>query len=630
MPITSSFPGGKDTFPTRAALISTDPIKGNPPDDILGNSSQDLPGWMQWIGDTLRKIEDRIGTTGDTTVGTDYKRLTDNESSAAVNGAFISAIFAQKGAPNGFASLGAGGQVIITQLATGTPGTGKYLDSTGAWSVPGGAGSLSTFDLANWSAVPFAPGDYPSWDPSTNKFEPTPVAAISGDTVFPKGHKIFIANTAGPPVVPDLWTAAGQGDIIGPTTPIININSTTIKECSGLGISAQHPDRAFGLNDSGDLYNNVAPGGGAGPPWVCRIYGINLLTGARTKDFRMRAPSAGSYFTNIDMEELSSVLIGGVHYLFAYDTNNASPGGTPGGGISKMYRMVEPDPDAGADGQDITANLINISWTGINGGAGYYSEGSFIDPLDGFGYIFQTGTNSSGGLCRVFKTSASLVSAVHNSTVTLTQIATFSVAPKGTGGATSEWVGACDIARDRTVILVHTYSNNNGAIYDKIMIFPIAVPASTTIAAAIGAGYRLATDDGTGQDKTSENQGEGTGMTPDSRGYIRVSEGTNRPLRKFVATPAGSGGGASDYPITLDDEDFIILVQASAGNDGSVSLPSPATGPKRVGVKRTDNLSEQQFVVTGAEMFNGDTDDKPLMPGSSMIIYNTGSSYESI
>lgn len=51
---------------------------------------------------------------------------------------------ANKGAANGYASLGAGGRVPVAQLASGTPDGTKFLRDDGAFAVPAGGGGAAT------------------------------------------------------------------------------------------------------------------------------------------------------------------------------------------------------------------------------------------------------------------------------------------------------------------------------------------------------------------------------------------------------------------------------------------------------------------------------------------------------
>lgn len=53
----------------------------------------------------------------------------------------------EKGAVNGYASLGAGGRVPVSQLGSGTPDGTKFLRDDGTFSVPAGGGGASKDSL---------------------------------------------------------------------------------------------------------------------------------------------------------------------------------------------------------------------------------------------------------------------------------------------------------------------------------------------------------------------------------------------------------------------------------------------------------------------------------------------------
>lgn len=59
----------------------------------------------------------------------------------------------EKGAVNGYASLGAGGRVPVSQLGSGTPDGTKFLRDDGTFSAPGGGGASKD------SIVISGPGD---------------------------------------------------------------------------------------------------------------------------------------------------------------------------------------------------------------------------------------------------------------------------------------------------------------------------------------------------------------------------------------------------------------------------------------------------------------------------------------
>lgn len=250
-----------------------------------------------------------------------------------------------------------------------------------------------------------------------------------------------------------------------------------LTEVSGLVASRTQAGILWTHNDSGDS---------------ARIFALDA-SGA------VRAQYTLTGATNVDWEDiaLGPGPIPGVEYLYIGDIGDNTLTRT---GV-QVYRVPEPTVPAGTGSYDLSgAARLELRYP--NGARN--AESLLVDPRSGAITILMKRVASES--IRIYRAPANLAG---GSTTTLVDVGQLALP-----GTTSNATGA-DISRDARTVLVRTYAN----------VYAYNVASGGSIEAGLATLPCAA-------NITAEPQGEAIAIHADDRGFVTLSEGTNRPLNQ--------------------------------------------------------------------------------------------------
>jgi hypothetical protein len=287
------------------------------------------------------------------------------------------------------------------------------------------------------------------------------------------------AACAPPP--PSVYDAACAGTLVASIPGAVA--DSTITELSGIAASRRNPGVWWIVEDSGNpaAVHAIGDGGAA--------LGTFTLQGASNVDWEDVAVGPGP---------------GGPNYLYVGDIGGNSTPTQSNRTSIVVYRV--PEPVAPGSGTLTGVEAITLTYPG---GAKYDAEALVVDPVSGALYVITKQAFSA----RVFRAAGSGV---------LQLVATLSI-PGVPGGITA--VTGADVTPDGGIVGLRVDefpSSGNGLV----LLYPR--PSGGALHDAFG---QPRCSGATG----AELQGEAIGFTPDGRGYVTVSEGTNPPLHRFRA-----------------------------------------------------------------------------------------------
>ncbi len=266
---------------------------------------------------------------------------------------------------------------------------------------------------------------------------------------------------------------------VGPMT------NPDLKEISGIAVSAKNPDVVWVHNDSGD---------------TARIFAVDSKTGATLGTYNLSGAKA------VDWEdiELGPGPVKGQPYIYVADIGDNAMDRSS----ITIYRIAEPT---------VTGTASNPTTTTVSGVDTFHlaypdgphnAESFMVDPKSGEMVIVD---KTSSGNPQIYEAPGGLTS---GSTTTLKDVGTM---PLGSGGG--NLVTAADVSSDGTEVAVRTYDHvllyNRDPSEDIATVLEQQTPVQGPV--------------------PNEQQGEAIAFTPDGRGYVTTSEGTDQFLHEYNA-----------------------------------------------------------------------------------------------